>query len=177
MIKRTLHFGNPAYLSTKNKQLVINYPNGEPSKTVAIEDVGVIVLEDPQITISNGLLEKLTTNNVAVITCNSQHLPTGLLLPLNGHTEQSERYKNQIECSIPLKKNLWQQTIVAKINNQAALLKPKGLIPKKWIIGLEVLHRAIHKITKPELLHIIGKTFWVLKALIATEMECRPTTC
>lgn len=131
MIKRTLHFGNPAYLSTKNQQLVINYPNGEPSKTVAIEDVGIIVLEDQQITISNGLLEKLTTNNVAVITCNSQHLPTGLLLPLNGHTEQSERYKNQIGCSIPLKKNLWQQTVVAKINNQAAMLKTKGFDTEK----------------------------------------------
>lgn len=131
MIKRTLHFGNPAYLSTKNKQLVINYPNGEPSKTVAIEDVGIIVLEDQQITISNGLLEKLTTNNVAVITCNSQHMPTGLLLPLNGHTEQSERYKNQIGCSIPLKKNLWQQTVVAKINNQATLLKTKGFDTEK----------------------------------------------
>jgi CRISPR-associated protein Cas1 len=131
MIKRTLHFGNPAYLSTKNQQLVINYPSGEPSKTVAIEDVGVIVLEDPQITISNGLLEKLTANNVAVITCNSQHLPTGLLLPLNGHTEQSERYKNQIVCSTPLKKNLWQQTVVAKINNQAALLKTKGIDTEK----------------------------------------------
>lgn len=131
MIKRTLHFGNPAYLSTKNHQLVVSYPNGEPCKTVAIEDVGVIVLEDQQITISNGLLEKLTANNVAVITCNSQHLPTGLLLPLNGHTEQSERYKNQINCSVPLKKNLWQQTVVAKINNQAALLKTKGFDTEK----------------------------------------------
>jgi CRISPR-associated protein Cas1 len=128
MIKRTLFFSNPAYLSTKNEQIVITYPNKETeTKTVPIEDIGVIVLENQQITITNGLLEKLIHNNVALITCDQQHLPIGLLMPLNGHTEQSERFKHQIDSSEPLKKNLWQQTISSKIRNQAGLLKEKGI--------------------------------------------------
>jgi CRISP-associated protein Cas1 len=128
MIKRTLFFGNPAYLSTKNEQLVVTYPDKEQeTKTAAIEDIGVIVLEHQQITITNGLLEKLTNNNVAVITCDQQHLPIGLLMPLSGNTLQTERFKNQINASLPLKKNLWQQTISAKILNQAGLLKEKGI--------------------------------------------------
>jgi CRISPR-associated protein Cas1 len=128
MIKRTLFFGNSAYLSTKNEQIVITYPNKETeTKTVPIEDIGVIVLENQQITITNGLLEKLIHNNVALITCDQQHLPIGLLMPLNGHTEQSERFKHQIDSSEPLKKNLWQQTISSKIRNQAGLLKEKGI--------------------------------------------------
>jgi CRISPR-associated protein Cas1 len=132
MIKRTLFFGNPAYLSTKNEQIVISYPDKEQeTKTVAIEDIGVIVLENPQITITNGLLEKLTHNNVALINCDQQHLPIGLLMPLNGHTEQSERFRNQINASAPLKKNLWQQTISSKIMNQAGLLKEKGIPMRK----------------------------------------------
>ncbi len=143
MIKRTLFFGNPAYLSTKNEQIVISYPSpsstlpeGEgakkqETKTVAIEDIGVIVLENQQITITNGLLEKLINNNVALINCDQYHLPIGLLMPLNGHTEQSERFKNQINASVPLKKNLWQQTISAKIMNQAGLLKEKGIPCRK----------------------------------------------
>ena len=132
MIKRTLFFGNPVYLSTKNEQIVIAYPDKEQeNKTVAIEDIGVIVLESQQITITNGLLEKLTYNNVALINCDQQHMPIGLLMPLNGHTEQSERFKNQIEASLPLKKNLWQQTISAKIDNQAGLLKEKGIPMRK----------------------------------------------
>lgn len=127
MIKRTLFFGNPAYLSTKNEQIVIAYPNKvQETKTVAIEDIGVIVLENHQITITNGLLEKLVNNNVALINCNQQHLPIGLLMPLNGHTEQSERFKNQINATVPLKKNLWQQTVSAKISNQGKLLKEYG---------------------------------------------------
>jgi len=132
MIKRTLFFGNPAYLSTKNEQLVISYPDkNQETKTVSIEDIGVIVMENQQITITNGLLEKLTNNNVALINCDQYHLPIGLLMPLNGHTEQSERFKNQINASIPLKKNLWQQTITAKIMNQAGLLKEKGIPCRK----------------------------------------------
>jgi CRISPR-associated protein Cas1 len=132
MIKRTLFFGNPAYLSTKNEQIVISYPDKEQeTKTVAIEDIGVIVLENQQITITNGLLEKLTNNNVALINCDQYHLPIGLLMPLNGHTEQTERFKNQINASAPLKKNLWQQTISTKIMNQAGLLKEKGIPCRK----------------------------------------------
>ncbi|TDE04214.1 type II CRISPR-associated endonuclease Cas1 [Flavobacterium sandaracinum] len=132
MIKRTLFFGNPAYLSTKNEQIVISYPDKEhETKTVAIEDIGVIVLENQQITITNGLLEKLIHNNVALINCDQYHLPIGLLMPLNGHTEQSERFKNQINASAPLKKNLWQQTISSKIMNQAGILKEKGIPCRK----------------------------------------------
>ncbi|OCB78685.1 type II CRISPR-associated endonuclease Cas1 [Flavobacterium crassostreae] len=135
MIKRTLFFGNPAYLSTKNEQIVISYPDKEQeTKTVAIEDVGVLVLENQQITITNGLLEKLTNNNVALINCDQYHLPIGLLMPLNGHTEQSERFRNQINASAPLKKNLWQQTISSKIRNQAGVLKEKGIPCRKMEI-------------------------------------------
>ncbi|MDD7887829.1 type II CRISPR-associated endonuclease Cas1 [Flavivirga sp. 57AJ16] len=120
MIKRTLFFGNPAYLSTKNQQLVVNFPEEDiDEKTIPIEDLGYVVLEHPQITVSNGLLMKLIQNKTAVITCDKQHLPCSLLQPLVGHTEQSERMRYQLNASIPLKKNLWQQTVMAKIDNQA----------------------------------------------------------
>src|SRR5690606_26260691 len=128
MLKRTLFLGNPAYLSTKNEQLVVTYPDKEQDvRTVPIEDIAVIVMENQQITITNGLLEKLLNRGVAVINCNQQHLPIGMFLPLSGHTEQTERFRNQMNASVPLKKNLWQQTITAKILNQAALLKENGV--------------------------------------------------
>ena len=124
MIKRTLCFANPTYLSTKNQQLVVNYPDKETaSKTVPIEDIGVVVLENAQITISNALITHLMDNNVVVVTCNAQHLPCSLMLPLVGHTEHNERLRFQLTASIPLRKNLWQQTVEQKIKNQAALLR------------------------------------------------------
>lgn len=127
MIKRTLFFGNPAYLSMKNAQLVIRLTDAqtqeEVTKTVPIEDIGVMVLEDRQITITNGALDALLQNNCAVITCDEKHMPAGMLLPLEGHTVQSERFRLQIDASLPLKKQLWQQTVQAKIRNQASVLK------------------------------------------------------
>ncbi|MBS1571673.1 MAG: type II CRISPR-associated endonuclease Cas1 [Ferruginibacter sp.] len=135
MIKRTLYFGNPAYLKTKNEQLVIEFPsemvNGQPvfaeSKTVPIEDIGILIIDHQQITITQLTIAKLLANNIAFITCNETHHPTGLLLNLDGHTLQSQRFKQQVEASAPLQKQLWQQTIEAKITNQANLLAQKNI--------------------------------------------------
>lgn len=123
MIKKTLYFGNPAYLSVKMKQLVIRMPKKEDEvRTVPIEDVGIVILDNAQITLTQVLIETLLENNCALITCGSNHLPVGLMLPLYGNTIQNERFRQQIDASLPLKKQLWQQTIQTKIINQAAVL-------------------------------------------------------
>ena len=134
MIKKTLYFGNPAYLSLRNKQLVIRLPEIEKSKglpdiikkesvrTIPIEDIGMVVLDNREITITERVIAALLDNTAAVITCNEKRMPTGLLLPLEGNTLQNERFRSQIEASVPLKKQLWQQNIKAKIENQAWLL-------------------------------------------------------
>lgn len=122
MIKRTLYFGNPAYLKTTNEQLVFESPETGETKQVPIEDIGVLVLDHQQITISQALIAKLLANNVAFITCDNTHHPTGMLLNLDGNTLQSSKFNAQIEATTPLKKQLWQQTVSAKIANQAILL-------------------------------------------------------
>ena len=123
MIKRTLYFGNPAYLKTSNEQLVIEMQDTGETKTAPIEDIGIVILDHQQITITQAVLAKLLANNTAVITCDNTHHPVGLQLCLDGHTLQSQKFKAQIAASMPLKKQLWQQTIIAKIENQSALLK------------------------------------------------------
>ena len=134
MIKKTLYFGNPAYLSLRNGQLVIKLPEVENNDslpeamkrrsevTKPIEDLGVVVLDNKQITITSGAMEALLENNCALITCDSKSMPVGLMLPLYGNTTQNERFREQLAASLPLKKQLWQQTIQVKINNQAAVL-------------------------------------------------------
>ena len=123
MIKQTLYFGNPAYLSLKDRQLVIRLPDKDQSVTRPIEDIGVVIIDNKQITLTSGLIEALLGNNCALITCDSSHLPVGLMLPLCGNTTQSERFRHQLSASLPLKKQLWQQTISQKIANQAQVLK------------------------------------------------------
>lgn len=131
MIKKTLYFGNPAYLSLSNGQLVVKMPEVENAKevsdlirkesvrTLPIEDLGVVILDHKQITITQAAIATLLDHQVALITCNERSMPTGLLLPLQGNTLYSERFRSQIDASLPLKKQLWQQTIRAKIENQA----------------------------------------------------------
>ncbi|MBR1792516.1 MAG: type II CRISPR-associated endonuclease Cas1 [Bacteroidales bacterium] len=135
MIKKTLFFSSPSYLSLKDGQLVIRQHEigadesaGSSSlpmteTTRPIEDLGVVVLEHKQITITSGALNAMLENNCAVITCDNHSMPTGLLLPLAGNTIQSERFQDQINASLPLRKQLWQQTIQSKIRNQAAVLR------------------------------------------------------
>lgn len=126
MIKRTLYFGNPCYLKYKNKQLLIEYPEDD-NKSVPIEDIGVIVLDNAQITLTQYLMAALIENNCAILSCNYSHLPQGMMLPIYGHHAFTEKVRMQVEASVPLQKSLWQQTISAKIQNQAALLKLLGI--------------------------------------------------
>ena len=135
MIKKTLYFGNPAYLSLRNAQLVIQLPEVEKNdtvtvefkkaneRTIPIEDIGVVVLDNKRITITTGVMDALLDNNAAVITCDSRSLPTGLLLPLCGNTLQNERFRDQLNASLPLRKQLWQQTVKTKISNQESVLR------------------------------------------------------
>ena len=139
MIKKTLYFGNPARLSLRDGQIVIEKPDAEKRRpatevwfdearvTRPVEDVGVVVLDHPQITLTSVLMEALLENNCALITCDGRHLPVGLLLPLYGNTTQNERFRQQIDASAPLRKQLWQQTVRAKIRNQAAVLRAAGV--------------------------------------------------
>jgi CRISP-associated protein Cas1 len=122
MIKRTLYFGNPAYLSMRNAQLVIHLPdaNGMDDKagynTIAIEDIGVVILDHKQITITHGLMEALLANNTAMITCDSSRMPVGLMLPLSGNTTQSERFQAQIDASIPLTRKAVVKNMLAWVD-------------------------------------------------------------
>ena len=136
MIKRTLYFGNECYLSTQKQRLVVRYPNVEEVKTIPIEDIGVVLLDHYRLTLTSTLLNKLLGNNVAVITCDAQHLPLGMFLNLNGHTLQQEHFTHQIDVTPAKKDRLWKQVIQAKITNQATLLERQGLaVPNmhRWI--------------------------------------------
>lgn len=135
MIKKTLCFSNPIYLSLRNAQLVLHLPEVESNdtlpetmkkeaeRTIPIEDIGVVILDHRRITITSGVLEALLENNCAVITCDQKSMPVGLLLPLCGNTTQNERFRTQLDASLPLRKQLWQQTVKQKILNQEYVLR------------------------------------------------------
>ncbi len=121
MIKRTLLVENKTLITTKNLQLVLKSDNRE--STVPIEDIGFLVIDNAEVFLSIPAMNLLVENNTAVIICAKNHLPNGMFLNLNSHHIQQEIFKNQISASVPLKKQLWQQTVAEKINNQGLLLE------------------------------------------------------
>ncbi|MBU8884177.1 type II CRISPR-associated endonuclease Cas1 [Kaistella sp. DKR-2] len=127
MITRSIYIGNPAYLKLKDEQMCIMEPeSGQMKGKVPVEDLGLLMLDHFQITISHQLIQKMMGNNVVVISCDAHHLPHGIMLPLHGHSEHSDRVKSQLEASEPLKKQLWKQTIECKIENQKEVLRRLG---------------------------------------------------
>ncbi|WFB35187.1 type II CRISPR-associated endonuclease Cas1 [Kiritimatiellota bacterium B12222] len=124
MIKRTLLFASPCYLGIKNGQVRFNPRDpDQEERIVPLEDVGYVVLENPAITISIQLIEKLNDNGVAVIFCDGNHMPAAMLQSFAGNQTHAETLRYQIESSSPLKKNLWKRIVQQKITNQALLLK------------------------------------------------------
>jgi len=126
MIKQTLMFNSPVYLSLKDRQLVITFKDNKDTVTRPIEDIGFVVIENPEVTISIPALNELADNNVSVVFCDKKKMPKTMLMTLEGNTTQQESYKYQMEASAPAKKNVWKQLVESKIRNQAQLLNKLG---------------------------------------------------
>tara|TARA_B110000046_G_scaffold21985_1_gene20645 strand:- start:2671 stop:3564 length:894 start_codon:yes stop_codon:yes gene_type:complete len=126
-MKRTLFFGNPYHLSTSNRQLEIKNKETGDIRHTPLEDIGYIVFEHPQITFTQSVIQLLAANNAAVVFCDDKYHPCSMLLHLDTNYVQTERFKSQVNATEPLKKQLWQQTIKAKLKNQAGALEYKGV--------------------------------------------------
>lgn len=120
MLKKSILIERKSKVTCKNLQLVIK--NESREATIPIEDIGFIVIDNPETYVSMTAFNVLIANNASVIICNASHLPNGMFLNLNSHHIQQELFKAQINASQPLKKQLWQQTIKEKIKNQGLLL-------------------------------------------------------
>ena len=127
MVKRALFFSTPYSLSLRDNQMVIRTKEApDMQRTVPVEDIGVVVLEDRQTSVTLPLLNALSDNNAAVIFCGDDRMPNAMLMNLDSNRTQGENYRTQIEASEPLKKGIWRQIVEAKIRNQAALLQKLG---------------------------------------------------
>ena len=128
MIKRTVFFGQPYHLRVERRQLIAEgkgEAKGEVQR-IPTEDLGFLILEHPQITITQRLIQVLVDENVAVVGCDERHMPTGMWMPLEGNHIQGARIRAQVGASEPLKKQLWQQTVRAKIRHQGLLVTCAG---------------------------------------------------
>lgn len=124
MLKRTIYIGNPSYLHIQHKQLLIRCPSSKTLRgSIPVEDIAIVLIDHPQVSITTAVLNAFMDHKVVFCSCDQHHLPHGMMLPMAGHTELTERWRDQLDASAPLKKQLWKQTVKAKIENQRRLLE------------------------------------------------------
>ncbi len=133
MIDRIVEIANPAQLSVKLDQLVIVSGAAAPVST-PLAELGVLLIAHPQVTLTQAVLSRIAGNGGTVVSCDEKFLPASMLLPMQAHYIQSERFGKQIGMTLPLRKRLWKSIVQAKIRAQGALLKELqgsdgGLIP------------------------------------------------
>ena len=119
---KTIIFSNPCKLSVKNFQLVYETLENE-NVSLPLEDIGTIILENPQISISNYLLSICSEYNITVFTCDKKHKPIGILTPFYQHSRNTKIALAQIKMKEPFKKQIWQKIIKQKIKNQSNVIK------------------------------------------------------
>ena len=119
-------FTTPVSLSLKDHQIVITFKDGKETVTRPIEDIGFVVIENPQVSMSVPLINELADNNVSVVFCDKKQMPRTILMTLEGNTTQQESYQYQMDASAPTKKIVWKQLVESKIKNQALLLNKLG---------------------------------------------------
>jgi CRISPR-associated protein Cas1 len=123
MIKRTISIGKPAYIRYQNKQLLIEFVEDDTKASLAVEDIGLMVMDHPRITVTQKAMSALISNNTAVLWCDEKHMPQGMFFSLGQQNKEfTQKLRFQMNASVPLKKQLWKQIIQSKIRNQAAVL-------------------------------------------------------
>ncbi len=122
MIDRIVEISNPARLHVRDCQLVIA-PEGRDEVTTPLSELAVLLIAHPRVTLTQSVLSRIALEGGAVITCDDKFLPASMLLPLQAHFVQGERFARQIELPLPLRKQLWRQIVRAKICVQGNLLR------------------------------------------------------
>ena len=126
MQRRTIEIGTPGTrLTVSNRQLVIDRPD-QQRVTLPIDDLGVVVIDDTRASYTQSVFMELMKAQATVIITGSDHLPLGMMLPLQGHHLQTERHIAQVDCSQPVRKRIWQELVAAKIRQQGIVLKRFG---------------------------------------------------
>ena len=120
MIRRTIEVSSAAHLRVHLNQLIIR--NDEGKHSVPFEDIGFLILDNPQITCSQSVFRHCSEQNVALVITDEKHLPASLLLPLDVHSTQGKIMRMQASTPPPVQHVIWQQIIRAKIDTQATVL-------------------------------------------------------
>ncbi len=123
MLKRAIFLSSPLKASVRYGQLILTDLDGKkPDSSIPIEDLAHVIIDNQRISITVPAMNELVRQNVGVIICDDKSMPHIMMNPLDCNTLQGQRFRTQLEATLPAKKSIWQQLVTAKIKNQSELL-------------------------------------------------------
>ena len=114
----------PVRMHVQYGQLKIDSDAGQYS--IPLADLAVLIVAHPQASFTSAVLSGIIEAGGAVVICNEKRMPSGTLIPIEGHYVQAERIAAQASAPLPLRKRLWRQVVRAKLRAQAAALESVG---------------------------------------------------
>lgn len=116
---RTVIISNQAKLDYKMGYMVVR---GMDTKRILVDEIAVLVIENPAISITGCLLEVLMEKKVKVIFCDSKRNPSSELIPHHGSHDSSAKMRLQMQWSDDIKALIWREIISEKIRKQSDYL-------------------------------------------------------
>lgn len=110
-----------ARLRVHLEQLTMELEDGE-KHSVPMTDLAVIAISHPQVTFSAAMVSTFVRLGGVMVFCHPDSQPAGMILPLDGHSTQQERFEAQASAPAPIKKRIWQTIVRAKLRQQSRLL-------------------------------------------------------
>mgnify|MGYP003085724184 CR=1 FL=1 len=103
---QTVAIRTPKHLCIKDNALVIREKkSSEVIGKIALSDIWVIIIDNPQVTMTSALMSGINKAGIGVLYCGSDHMPNGLALPLGAHSRHAEIVEHQLAISKPLETN------------------------------------------------------------------------
>lgn len=126
-MKRTVSIKSPCHLSVRDGCLLVRRKGkDEAGALVPLDDVWVIIVDNPQVTLTAPLISQVNDAGIGILFCAANGMPNGLCLPLGAHSRHAEIVENQLAISKPLRKRLWRGIVRQKVANQAIVAEMLG---------------------------------------------------
>jgi CRISPR-associated protein Cas1 len=110
-----------AYVHLENGLVKVEI-DGSEKASVPLEEMGVLLLSNPAVTVTNAVISGIIGTGGQIVFCGKNYLPAGLVLPMEGHSSAAKNYETQVTASVPCKKRIWKDIICQKIALQSELL-------------------------------------------------------